>query len=525
MSSSISASEGSLAGAPAASRAAGQPGTRALTVLAATGIGGAVLIMLAATLVRGGWMEPHVAIPAGGPPWQIPLRHVRIDVVTYGLWASALLAVGGVAAGLLAVRRGARYRPRILIIGGLLIAAVLTVLPPAGSTDPLDYAAYGRILAMGHSPYVLTPDYLRQIHDAFAQSIPLMWSHNVSVYGPLATVEQYLAAMLGGDSPARIVFWLKLMNGAAFAGVALAVDRLLRGGDPARRLRAHLLWTVNPLLLWDLLAAGHLDVLAAAAGLLGLLALGEQRPGTRPAMGRVLAAGALLGVAADIKINYVLFGLGLAWALRRSLAALATAAAAALVVLVPSYAAFGMPAVRALVARRNQASADNFYRTLLPPGWTPHLALIATVLVVAVAALALWRMPHALPDRPAVRPALAISAAWLFFWPYQLPWYDAMIICLLLLYPASRLDWLVLARLTAGTISNMPGDPYLHHGHFLNVIDHWAVHVVAPAVILAAAVGLVGLCVTGRWNLQEPPGPPPPARAPLVPAADPVSAS
>ena len=158
MSSSISASEGSLAGAPAASRAAGQPGTRALTVLAATGIGGAVLIMLAATLVRGGWMEPHVAMPSGGPPWQIPLRHVRIDVVTYGLWASALLAVGGVAAGLLAVRRGARYRPRILIIGGLLIAAVLTVLPPAGSTDPLDYAAYGRILAMGHSPYVLTPE-------------------------------------------------------------------------------------------------------------------------------------------------------------------------------------------------------------------------------------------------------------------------------------------------------------------------------------------------------------------------------
>ena len=127
--------------------------------------------------------------------------------------------------------------------------------------------------------------------------------------------------------------------------------------------------------------------------------------------------------------------------------------------------------------------------------------------------------------RPAIRPALAISAAWLFFWPYQLPWYDAMILCLLLLYPASRLDWLVLARLTAGTISNMPGDPYLHHGHLLNVADHWAVHVIAPIVILAAAVGLVGLCVTGRWDLQEPPGPPPPARAPLLPAARPVPAA
>ena len=524
MSSNTRATEGSLAGAPAVARADSQPRTRALTVLAAAGIGGAVLIMIAATLVRGGWMEPRLVLPSAGPPWQIPLGHVRIDVVTYSLWASALLAVGGLAAGLLAVRRGARYQPRILIIGGLLIAAVLTVLPPAGSTDPLDYAAYGRILAMGHSPYVLTPEYLRQVHDAFAQSIPIMWSHNVSVYGPLATLEQYLAARLGGDSPARIVFWLKLMNGVAFAAVALVVDRLLRGGDPARRLRAHLLWTVNPLLLWDLLAAGHLDVLAAAAGLLGLLALGEQLPGTRPALGRVVAAGALLGVATDIKINYVLFGLGLAWALRHSLAALAAAAAAALVVLLPSYAAFGMPAVKALVARRNQASADNFYRTLLPGGLTPHLALIATALVVAAAALALWRLPQALPDRPAIRPALAVSAAWLFFWPYQLPWYDAMIICLLILYPASRLDWLVLARLTAGTISNMPGDPYLHHGHLLKVADHWAVHVLAPIVILAAAVGLVVLCMTGRWKLQEPPGPPP-DRNPLVPAAGPVSAA
>ncbi len=34
-----------------------------------------------------------------------------------------------------------------------------------------------------------------------------------------------------------------------------------------------------------------------------------------------------------------------------------------------------------------------------------------------------------------------------------------MIICVLVFYPASRLDWLVLARLTGATIANMPGDP------------------------------------------------------------------
>ena len=141
----------------------------------------------------------------------------------------------------------------------------------------------------------------------------------MSVYGPLATMEQFAAAKLGGASAARITFWLKLWDSAAFAAVALVLDRLLRH-KPAQRLRAHLLWTVNPLLLWDLVAAGHLDVLAVMAGLLGLLMLGEQHAAARPGLWRFAAAGALLGFAADIKIDYVLFGLGAAWALRRSLA-------------------------------------------------------------------------------------------------------------------------------------------------------------------------------------------------------------
>jgi hypothetical protein len=479
---------------------------RRLTVLAVAGIGIAILIMIAVSLVRGGWMLPPVAMPAAGPPWELPLRHVSADAVTYGLWLAALLGTGGMAAGLLAIHRGARMSARVLLAVGLIAVAVLTVLPPAGSTDALDYASYGRLLALGHSPYVTTPAELRQLNDAFARSIPHVWQHYVSVYGPLATMEQFVAAKLGGASAARITFWLKLWDSAAFALVALVLDRVLRR-QPAQRLRAHLLWTVNPLLLWDLVAAGHLDVLAVMAGLLGLLMLGTQHDAARPGLGRVAAAGALLGIAADIKINYVLFGLGAAWALRRSWPALAVAGGAALAVLVPSYAYFGTPAVRALLSRRNQSSADNFYRALLPHGWQQDFGIIATVLVIAVALLALRRLPPGAAARPAIRPTVALCAAWLFLWPYQLPWYDAMIICVLVLYPASRLDWLVLARLTAGTMANMPGNPYLHHSHLLRATDHFVVHVLAPAVMLASAIALVALCVTGRWKLRDNPGP------------------
>ncbi|MCW2907733.1 MAG: hypothetical protein JWL68_2522 [Actinomycetia bacterium] len=487
---------------------AGLPARRArgLTVAAAGGIGIAILIMIAASLVRGAWMRPPVLMPAAGPPWELAVRHVSADLVTYGLWLAALLGTGGVVAGLLAIHHGARLSARILLVAGLVTVAVLTVLPPAGSTDALDYATYGRLLALGHSPYVTAPVHLRHLHDAFARSVPRVWDHYVSVYGPLATVEQFLAARLGGASAARITFWLKLWDSAAFAIVALVLDRLLRH-NPARRLRAHLLWTVNPLLLWDLVAAGHLDVLAVMAGLLGLLVLGEQHTAARPSLGRVAAAGALLGLAADIKIDYVLFGLGAAWALRRSLPALALAGAAALAVLVPSYAYFGTPAVRALLSRRNQSSADNFYRAFLPHGWHHDLGMIATVLVVAVAVLALRRLPPGAAARPAIRPAVALCAAWLFLWPYQLPWYDAMIICVLALFPASRLDWLVLARLTVGTISNMPGNPFLQHSQLLLATDHFAVRVMTPIVMLAAAITLVGLGLTGKWKLRDAPGP------------------
>ena len=498
-----------LAGAGEAGRR-----TRALTWLAGAGIGSSILVMIATSAVRDSWMTPSMPGPAAGPPWDLRSVHITPGTATVALWLAAIAGAAGVAAGLAAVRRGARPSLRVLLVAAGIAVAALTVLPPAGSTDAFDYASYGRIMALGHNPYVMTPYHLRLMHDSFSPSVPTAWQHVVSVYGPLATVEQFLAARLGGGSAARTVFWLKLWDSVAFALVALVIDRLLRS-DPARRLRGHLLWTVNPLLLWNLIAAGHLDVLAAAAGLIGLAVLGEQSGTARPSAARVLAAGALIGIAADIKINYVLFGLGAAWALRRAPAALLAVAGAALAVLGPSYAWFGSPAVEAIVDRRNGASVNNFYRAfILDPRLLAHLAVIAGVLVVTTAWLALRRMPPGDPLRPAVRPALAVSAAWLFIWPYQFPWYDAMLVCLLVLYPASRLDWLVLIRLVAGTIPNTPGHPMAHPPP-VAWLHHVAVHAVSPMILLAVAVGFVWLCWSGRWGLGQA-GPPVLDRSPAA---------
>jgi hypothetical protein len=493
-----------LAARPASPPAAGSRLATGLTWFAVAAIGVALLLMIGASAVHNSWENPAIAMPAAGPPWAFS-PHLSLALVSAALWTSAILGGLGVLAGLAALARGAHLPTRLLIAIGIAAVALFTVAPPTGSNDALDYAVYGRIAVLGHNPYLMTPIQLRRTGDPVGRAAPHTWSHFVTVYGPLATGEQWGAASLGGTSAARIVFWLKLWGAIAFGAVALALDRLTRG-DPARRSRAHLLWTANPLLLWVLVAAGHVDVMAAAAGFLGLLVLRKRADAGGPGVLTALGAGVLVGLAADLKATYVLFGLGLAWALRRSVVALLSAAVGAALVVVPSYAGFGWASARALLSRDGQASIGNFYQTFIGSRQVvvPHLLLIGGLAFAAVALLMLWRLPDGVPGLPAVKPALAISVAWLFFWPYQFPWYDAIALCLLALYPVSRLDWLVIIRLAASTFAFMPGNAGFPAQHVLAVISKGSLYYGAPLVLLATAVALVWMCVSERWQMGPP---------------------
>jgi hypothetical protein len=450
---------------------------------------------------------------------ELPLR-LPEPLVTFGLWTAALLGGGGVIAGLAAIARGARYPAALLITVALVAVAALAVLPPAGSTDTVSYATYGRMALLGHDPYVMTPAQLHRLGDPIGQLSALTWHRNPSLYGPLETGEQWVAAKLGGTSAVRIILWLKLGNAAAFAGVTLGLDRLLRA-DPARRARAHLLWSVNPLVLWALMAGGHLDVLAAAASLAALTILRASGSGSRA--GPALAAGMLVGVAADFLLTYVLFGLALAWALRRSPARLGAAAAGICVTLVPAYAAVGPAIFHNLDGRQGKVGADSFYTLLagsfrfsLPPAMT----LAVDVAFIALAALMLWRLPDAPAGMPAIQPALAVSIAWLFIWYYQLPWYDVMAIGPLAVYPASRLDWAVLGQMTAGTMALMPGSVLRLHPHWLYRVAILDSFQLMPLAMLAAVVVLVWLCLSRAWNLTPAAGISRPGMPALAGAAD-----
>jgi hypothetical protein len=98
-----------------------------------------------------------------------------------------------------------------------------------------------------------------------------------------------------------------------------------------------------------------------------------------------------------------------------------------------------------------------------------------------------------------VSPALALSLAWIFFWPFQRPWYDVMVIALLALYPSSNLDVVVLVRLCFGAVTYMEAvnvqDVYFFQNAQFFVGD-W---LTSTARLLAAAA-LIWMCVTGRWG-------------------------
>jgi hypothetical protein len=178
--------------------------TRLLGWLAAAAIAISTLIIIAISAAGPNVSVPALRHPAGSPPWWHAL-HLTATFVTVSLWAAIVLGCAGVIAGLLAVARGARPPVRAVIAAAFLAVAVVTVLPAAGSTDAISYAANGRMAVIGRSPYVMTPLELQRSGDPIGRQIPFSeipstWTTTVSVYGPVATGAEWAAAELGGRS-------------------------------------------------------------------------------------------------------------------------------------------------------------------------------------------------------------------------------------------------------------------------------------------------------------------------------------
>jgi hypothetical protein len=496
-------------------------------------------------------MEPALPRQPGQPPWSLGLH--PSPYLAIGLTAAALAAgVPGLVLTLRAVRRGWSWPAWMVLAGGLLAAAALTLVPPFGSSDHLSYAAYGRMLVTGHNPYTTTPAQLAALGDPVARAVQ-DWRGAPSVYGPLATAIQALASLAGGTSVRLTVFVLGLANLAAFAAVALLLHRMTRH-DPARQLRAALLWAANPLLLQVLVAGAHVDGQAVAFGVAAVavmypVVLPATRPGTPGAappgqasrwparsLARAAAAGVLVGLGFAVKVTIALTGLGLALALgygcwrrrgswRELWPPLAALGAGFAVTAGAALAIGGSAMLRQTSQASDMVSIGSPWRVIRS---VIHLAVTGTaatdivkagaVVLAVLLAVLLFRGLAAAgrgygPDTPAVpgRDAdpgryatitFALALAWLFAWPYVLPWYDALAWALLPLAAGGAVEalgWLLLARTLALGFGYLPArqaDAPLPSG--LGWLQPVIRHGITPAVLAVATVWLVALMVRSR---------------------------
>ncbi|MGP3934323.1 polyprenol phosphomannose-dependent alpha 1,6 mannosyltransferase MptB [Nonomuraea sp. KM88] len=429
---------------------------------ATAAIGASILLTLSIGLLGPSPMVPALTGAAWQPPYSFEVRpdpHLTIAM------AAAALVLGGLGLLLaLSLIRGPRVLPelaRTAVMIGCLAAGVLAFLPPSGSGDHLNYAVYGRMVTLGVDPY--THGAVDLPGDPVADAVEEPWREEPSVYGPVATALQAVASWVGGDSLRLTIFVLALFNAAAFIVTGLLIDRFARG-DPARRLRAALLWTANPLLLYQLVAGMHADTLAVACMVAALLSR------ARPA-----GSGVLLGLGVAIKINAGLVALGPAWELRRRPARLALMAGCALAVVVAGYAIVGTAAIEPITRTSKAISHASFWK--LVQGWLQSVVgtgsayrgeiQVGSLLVLALVAWSLFRLASGTasragsvatdgggPEAPVVAAVLVV--AYVFATPYILPWYDGLALGLLALVTASALDMFVVAHLLVLSLAYLP---------------------------------------------------------------------
>jgi len=478
---------------------------------------GSLVCFLLVALLGPSVMQP--ALGGGGVPFSLDAGASPYLVI--GLTAAGIvLGTAGLAACFAAVRRGWRCPAGGLAAAGALAAAAFAMMPPVGSADHLNYAAYGRMVVTGHDPYATRA--VDMPGDPIADAVQ-EWRGAPSVYGPIATAQQAFASWVGGESVALTVFALSVTNALAFVLTGLVLHRACR--TPEGRMRAALLWTCNPLLLFQLVSGAHNDALAicAAVGMLAVAA-GASRPVLRAA-----AAGACLGAAGAIKFPAALAGGGpaLRMLLRRRLAPLAALTGAAAAVAGVAYALAGGHAFDQVRRAANSVSlATPWHLVDVALGVGQHRVVIRIGSLALLAAL-VWLLVRALPRDPRRDPetaeALVLSAAlvlaWLWSATYALPWYDGLGWAVLALLPWSRLDWAALGHTAALSLAYLPArDPVL-----IGLPEElmWLVTVLRSDVIPWLLIGLpVWVAVTALRSPRPRPAPAP-ARSPRGSAAPP----
>ena len=372
-----------------------------------------------------------LAAAFGGMLWLGDLFHaVGWFVVLFALASAAYaVAVGWV------LRRPPASR---WALGGILGAALLfrlLLLPsaPTLSTDLYRYLWDGRLAVAGVSPYRHPPNApeVAAFRDAlvYPRLNHIGWR---TIYPPGA---QLVFAALAGLRPSSVIGMKLVILVADLLTIGLLLGWLRALGRPAAWV---LVYAWHPLVVVEFAGSGHLDALVLAATVGALWAA---------VRGRLLAAGALVGVGALVKL-YPLLLLPAIWGRQR-----ARVLAVGLGVVAAGYALYWREGTAVLGSLGRYVAEEEFngtVRAMLELGLAPlgAVGLMAARLLplLGLAGLALvvgWG------TAPAERRARWLVGGYLLTTPNLFPWYALWMVPLQAAAPAW--PWLYLTCAVALT--------------------------------------------------------------------------
>jgi hypothetical protein len=421
-------------------------------ILSALGLGGVAFVGLCATAPVPSAATSPVLLPLTSVARNLGAPHLPDVIADSVMYVSIGLCCLGLAMMLWANSRGWSPNPRRVFWTAVGAIAVLVNITPVGSSDAASYAAYGRIAALGYNPYTYPPSQLPggASHNSYTMLVSQYWQKTPSVYGPVATWTQQLAAEIGGTKPWLTIWVLMIIMGSAFVATGYVLLR-----TAANPVRAVLLWVANPLLIVELVMGGHLDALVALFAITAIV-LSRRCAG----LWHDVTLALVVGVAGGIKITAGFVALGIAVPLlhERAWARLLRIGVIAFLTTFGLYLfSYGLVALKPLGDASSMIISPTIWRSLqeivthVHPH-SPHaLHLLDTMIGFAwpplMLALAWYLYKRLSPDVPTVVAATcALTFAWIVVAPWSLPWYSSIAWVALALLPRNTLTrWLTIA--------------------------------------------------------------------------------
>lgn len=454
-----------------------------------------------------GFLGPSaVAITVGPrsnllPPWYLPGRWRPNEWLVCGvLWVTVIVGAGCTWIALRAIADGWRPRNKRLIALGVLLNTVISCTLPMTSADVLMYAAYGRLAKLGIDPYAVTPaEVYRMQWDPILRWTERPWQDTPSVYGPVIVATQWVANMLGGDNAHNVIFWLQMVCLVSTLATCLVAIWMARF-DQRLQTRVIMLTILCPPMIWAITAGAHNETAALFFGMLGFACL-RKRP---------FWAGFLIAFACCGKATIGIFGLALIWAYRRQLKNLALGALGAAIP-AGAYVLLFPTSIKLAVTNSgyiaNTSWAQPVKRVLEPflgfDTTKQYLGLLAWVFCIVLA----WMLSRVLPWRPApglpegqhpehdpltiaLRTSTLIGAAFLATTMYSLPWYDIVVFAPMALIGATRLDLIMLWRVTVLNFAYVAGR-VIGYGKSLQITENRIREVFGASVAIGIVVAIV----------------------------------